>query len=375
MCSSDLVKRLLIGTYRPIRAPVWSGFHLRNWIVQRCVRLVPWGLLEATHFQHMLLRALGARIGERVHLHRGVTLLEGGWDLLTIGDDAAVGQDAGLAIVTLVDGQIAMDTVTLGVRSTVETRAAVEGGASLGEGAELTAWSYLPSGRHVPDGERWDGVPAEPAGPASLPPAVDRSRDLSPVAHGLALVGGRLLLALFLALPLQALILVAALVQGLDAAMFLEWLYHPLNEARYWVLEAALVVLAVPATLAFEALAMRLLGRSEAGALSRFGTRYVRLRLKTETLESAGRWLCGTLLWPVWLRAAGMRVGRRSEVGTLIDTVPEQVEIGSETFFADGIYLCGPRVSQGTVDVAPVRIGDEAFFGDRKSTRLNSSHT
>ena len=158
----------------------------------------------------------------------------------------------------------------------------------------------------------------------------------------------------------EALILVAALVQGLDAAMFLEWLYHPLNEARYWVLEAALVVLAVPATLAFEALAMRLLGRSEAGALSRFGTRYVRLRLKTETLESAGRWLCGTLLWPVWLRAAGMRVGRRSEVGTLIDTVPEQVEIGSETFFADGIYLCGPRVSQGTVDVAPDAV-DQVF--------------
>jgi non-ribosomal peptide synthetase-like protein len=358
------VKRVLIGTYQPTRAPVWGGFYLRNWIVQRCVRLVPWGLIEATVFQQMLLRALGARIGARVHLHRGVTLLEGGWDLLTIGDDAAVGQDAALGLVALVDGQIAIGPVTLGARATVEARAAVEAGAMLGDGAELSAWSYLPAGHEIPDGERWDGVPALRAGRAQPPPVIDRSRDLSPTAHGLALIGGRMLLALFLALPVQVLIVATALVLRLDAATFLEWLYHPLTEARYWALEAAVIVLAVPGTLAFEALAMRLLGRLPPGAVSRFGTAYLRLRLKTETLESAGRWLCGTLLWPVWLRAAGMRIGGRSEIGTIIDTVPEMVEIGSETFFADGIYLAGPRIAHGTVTLAPVRIGDGAFFGN-----------
>src|SRR4029077_17526041 len=116
--------------------------------------------------------------------------------------------------------------------------------------AELSAWSYLAAGRRIPDGERWDGVPAEPVGPAPLPPAVDRSRDLSPAAHGLALIGGRLLLALFLALPIQILIVAMALAMRLDAATFLEWLFHPLTEARYWLLEAVPIVLAVPATLA-----------------------------------------------------------------------------------------------------------------------------
>jgi non-ribosomal peptide synthetase-like protein len=357
-------KRLLIGTYRPTTAPVWGGFYVRNWIVQRCVRLVPWGLLEATVFQHVLLRALGARIGARVHLHRGVALLEGGWDLLEIGDDAAVGQDASLGLVALVDGQIEIGPVKLGARATVDARAAVEAGAELGHGAELAAWSYLPAGRKIPDGERWDGVPAEPVGPAPPPPAVDRSRDLSPAAHGLALIGGRLLLALFLALPIQVLIVATAIALRLDAAMFLEWLFHPLTEARFWLLEAVPIVLAVPATLAFEAFALRLLGRFEPGVVSRFGFDYIRLRLKTETLESAGRWLCGTLLWPVWLRAAGMRVGKISEVGTITDTVPELVDIGRESFFADGVYLAGPRIAQGTVTLAPVRIGNGSFLGN-----------
>ena len=43
-----------------------------------------------------LLRALGAKIGADVHLHRGVALHQGGWDLLEIGDAAALGRDASL---------------------------------------------------------------------------------------------------------------------------------------------------------------------------------------------------------------------------------------------------------------------------------------
>jgi hypothetical protein len=39
---SVALKRVLIGEYRATRQPVWGGFHLRNWVVQRAVRLVPW---------------------------------------------------------------------------------------------------------------------------------------------------------------------------------------------------------------------------------------------------------------------------------------------------------------------------------------------
>jgi non-ribosomal peptide synthetase-like protein len=59
-----------------------------------------------------------------------------------------------------------------------------------------------------------------------------------------------------------------------------------------------------------------------------------------------------------------MRIGRKCEISTIIDTLPELVEIGDETFFADGIYLAGPHITRGTVTLAPVRLGARVFIGN-----------
>src|SRR5207247_4414773 len=95
------VKTIQIGRYQPTRAPVWGSFYVRNWMVQQTLRLIPWHLLKGTVFQQMILRLLGAKIGQRVHIHRGVNLLQGGWDLLDIGDDVTLSQDAALRLVEL----------------------------------------------------------------------------------------------------------------------------------------------------------------------------------------------------------------------------------------------------------------------------------
>jgi len=86
--------------------------------------------------------------------------------------------------------------------------------------------------------------------------------------------------------------------------------------------------------------------------------------LKIATLESAGKWLSGTLFWPLWLRLAGMKIGGACEVSTITDVVPELIEIGAETFFADGIYLGGPIVRKGTVRLARTRLGKNTFLGN-----------
>jgi non-ribosomal peptide synthetase-like protein len=66
----------------------------------------------------------------------------------------------------------------------------------------------------------------------------------------------------------------------------------------------------------------------------------------------------------MWLRLAGMKVERGCEISTIIDVIPELIEIGDESFFADGIYLCGPRVHRGTVTLAPTRLGKNTFLGN-----------
>jgi non-ribosomal peptide synthetase-like protein len=80
--------------------------------------------------------------------------------------------------------------------------------------------------------------------------------------------------------------------------------------------------------------------------------------------QNASDWLSGTLFWPMWLRLAGMKIGRDCEISTIIDAVPELIEIGPESFLADGISLGGPRVHRGTVTLARTTLGPKTFIGN-----------
>ncbi len=365
MAAAVLAKKLLIGRYRPMQAPAWGSFYVRNWMVQQIVRLIPWRILEGTVFQHAVLRALGARIGKRVHIHRGVDLLRGGWDLLDIGDDVTLSQEASLLVVEYQDGQVHVGPIFLENGCTLEIRAGVARHSKLEANSRLAALSFLPAHGHIPRGERWDGVPARPAGQASPPPSIpDGARELSPALHGVVLILARMAVGLFLTLPAAALALVFWQFEGMNVEHAGEMLLNPWQDAWPLLLGAGLMVLAVPITLILQAIAMRALGQVQEGVISRWSLAYVRVWLKAGILDAASKWLSGTLFWPVWLRAAGMKIGRGCEISTIIDTVPELVEIGAETFFADGIYLAGPRIQQGTVTLAGVRLGKNTFLGN-----------
>ena len=358
-------KRVFVGRYRPQRSPAWSSAHLRIWIVQALARLVPWRLFAGTEFHNIALRALGARIGRRVHIHRGVDLSQGGWDLLDIGDDASIGQDVAIRLVDVEDGHVVIGPVSIGARATLEVRTGVGPHATLEAESVLAALSSLPAGARIPRGERWDGVPARPAGPAPPAPGVsDAGRALGPVRYGVALAISGFVLRLALIGPLAGLAFGALLLTGLDVDVALRRLLSDALPPAGVILVSAAVTLAVPLTLALQAGLVRAMGRVRGGVIDRWSWSYLRIWLKTGQVESAGRWLSGTLLWPVWLRAAGMRVGPDCEVSTIIDVVPELVEIGPESFLADGIYLGSPAVHRGRVTLGPLRLGRNTFIGN-----------
>ncbi|MBK8974692.1 MAG: amino acid adenylation domain-containing protein [Planctomycetes bacterium] len=360
-----VAKRALIGTYRPALAPVWGGLWLRHWIVTRAVRLVPFGLLVGTVFQAAILRALGARIGRRVHLHRGVDLTGAAFDLLEIGDGATLARDAAVRTVELRAGHIAFAAVRVGRDAVLDVRAGMAGDTELGDGAELAALSSLPGGARVPAGERWDGVPARPAGKVGSPPAPSGGeRAWSPLVHGVALVALRGLRGVARSLATVVLAVAAAIRFDVDTATAIGFLLDPLAApvAVGWIL--VLVALQLPLGLCASAVVVRAVGRVSAGVYPRFGATWLRVWLRTRVLEDAGTWLSGSVLWPGWLRLAGMRVGPGCEISTIVDVLPEQVTIGAGSFFADGIYLGGPRVDRGTVTVAPVALGPGTFLGN-----------
>jgi non-ribosomal peptide synthetase-like protein len=360
-----LAKRTLIGRYTPTRVPVWSGLYVRMWMVRQLVRVVPWRSIAGTEFQCVALRALGARIGDRVHIHRGVDLTQGGWDLLRIGDDVTIGQDAHVRLMDLCAGQVSVGPVTLAPGSTLEVRAGVAPGTYVGRDAVLTALSSLPSGAVAGDGEVWDGVPAKPVGPAAAGPTVTApGRQLSPRTHAIATIASRSVLGIVLGLPGTVFFVAMIGWTGVGYGDVLAALAHPLAYALPWAGTAVLTCLSLICRVALEALACRALGTVRPAVISRWSGGYLRIDLKTGLVSSAGDWLSGGLFWPVWLRWAGMTVGRGCEISTIIDVVPELVKIGSGTFFADGIYLGGPRVRRGTVTLAELRVGRNTFLGN-----------
>lgn len=360
-----VVKRVLIGRYRPQRAPVWGSFYVRNWMVQQAVRMVPWRLLQGTVFQHVALRALGARIGRRVHIHRGVNLLQGGWDLLDIGDDVTLSQDSSVRLLELDNGQVVVGPVSLGQGSTLGVRAGVSGDTVLEPEAFLTALSWLPGGGRIPRGERWDGIPASFAGQSPRVPQLSKQRAiLSPLWHSAALILARLALWTLIGLSAQLPTIALAFVYDIEGEQVLRWLFSPSLSPSLLLGLFLIATLPIPLTVTFQALSVRALGRVRLGVISRWSLSYVRVWLKTQIVQSSGQWLSGTLFWPVWLRLAGMNVGRGCEISTIIDVVPELIEIGDESFFADGIYLGGPDVHRGTVTLSPTRLGKNTFLGN-----------
>ncbi len=357
-------KRRLIGTYTAGRVRVWGPDYLPHWLVQQSVKAIPWWILEGTEFQVMALRALGARIGRRVHIHRGVVLLRGGWDLLEIGDDVTLSQDAAIRIAELDGGHLVYspvtlhDGVTLGVHSGVGAHCVLERDAMLADNASLG------DGARVPAGELWDGIPAHPAGRAPAAPVVDRGHDLSPFAYAAHLWATRITLALLFALPLGALTWLTMRTWFVGDTQVVEWLLSGAFSVRVVAVVAMMLAAAIPLRLVLSALACRALGRIPDGAISRWRADYVRVWIKPLLVDNASKWLYGALFWPYWLRLAGARVGPDCEISSLIDTVPESLTIGRKNFFADGIYIGFPRLHRGTATVAHTTFGDSTFFGN-----------
>lgn len=359
-----VAKRRLIGTYTAGGVRVWSREYLKHWLVQQSLRSVPWSLIEGTEFHVMALRALGARIGQRVHIHRGVSLVRGGWDLLDIGDDVTLSQDAALRIAEFDAGHLVYAPITLGDGVTVGVHAGVGAHCIMEAGAMLADNASLEDGARIPAGERWDGLPAHPAGRAPESAPVDRARDISPRRYAAHYVGTEFARTLATALPLGVLTWLAMRISFVGDTQVLEWLQHSRFSGGLLSVTALLVSASIPLQLLISALFCRALGRVRDGVYSRWTVEYVRIWMKPLLVEHGSQWLYGTLFWPAWLRLAGARVGQRCEVSSLIDTLPESVSIGRKNFFADGIYIGFPRLHRGTVTVSSSVFGSSTFLGN-----------
>ena len=98
----------------------------------------------------------GAKIGKDIAL--GGRLVDP--ELITIGDEAIIGQDSVITAHAITTGMIILREVKISRGATVGVNVVIMPGVEVGEGSIVTAGAVVSPNTIIPAGEMWGGIPA-----------------------------------------------------------------------------------------------------------------------------------------------------------------------------------------------------------------------
>ena len=156
-----VLKWTVVGRYRPVEKPLWNRAVWRSELITSTYEnlAVPLfaGPLAGTPFLPAYLRLLGAHIGRRVYLDT-TDMTE--FDVVTIGDDAALNSDCGPQTHLFEDRVMKISTVAIGARCTIGGGSIVLYDAKMEAASTLGELSLLMKGETLPADTHWEGSPA-----------------------------------------------------------------------------------------------------------------------------------------------------------------------------------------------------------------------
>jgi non-ribosomal peptide synthetase-like protein len=159
------IKWTIVGRYRPRVEPLWAPFVRHSELVTGLYEgfTVPALaiLVTGTPLLAAVLRLFGVSMGKRVYCETTFTTE---FDLLRVGEDAAIGRATSLQTHLFEDRVMKMSNVTIGPGASIGPRSVVLYDSTLGEGATLDALSLAMKGESIPSATHWRGVPARSAG-------------------------------------------------------------------------------------------------------------------------------------------------------------------------------------------------------------------
>ncbi|WP_049658091.1 Pls/PosA family non-ribosomal peptide synthetase, partial [Kitasatospora sp. MY 5-36] len=159
---SAAAKWLLVGRFRAVEHPLWSGFVWRNELADTFVEMlaVPWlvGAVPGTPVLNLWLRSIGAHVGHGVWC-------ESYWlpeaDLVTLGDGVTINRGCVVQTHLFHDRIMRMDTVVLREGATLGPGGIVLPGSTVGARSTLGPASLVMRAESVPADTRWLGNPIE----------------------------------------------------------------------------------------------------------------------------------------------------------------------------------------------------------------------
>jgi len=344
-------KWILIGRYKATKIPLWSLGYFRWWLAARLQGLAGAAGFVGTPLMPVYFRLMGAKVGRNCTLDTASCLA---WDLISIGDNTSIGADTSLSGARVEDGMLVTGTVSIGSGCFVGIHSTLGLNVTMEDNSNLDDQSLLPDGGVLRAGESYRGSPAQKA-EVVLPKVtsgVKPRRFLFGALH-LLVIELMAVVMFFPGLLLLAALIVAFWKGGLGWGALAVVTSVPLGVLEYCFFIAGLKKL--------------ILGKAKPGVYSVYSLFYLR-KWVSDGLMKFGRGLLlplfTTLYFPPWLRLLGAKVGARAELSTVWYFSPELMDIGEESFFADGSIVGGKRFHQEHFQIGVNKVGKRSFVGN-----------
>lgn len=151
------------GRYRAEQMPMWTWKVWRSEAVTAIYEAisVPFFLdyLRGTPWLPVFLRLLGAKLGKRVWMNT-TDLTE--FDMVEIGDEAALGEDSGPQTHLFEDRVMKVGRIRIGARTTVGAHSVILYDSETSENVLIEPLSLVMKGERLAAGTRWSGSPIRP---------------------------------------------------------------------------------------------------------------------------------------------------------------------------------------------------------------------
>ncbi|MBT7766215.1 MAG: non-ribosomal peptide synthetase, partial [Bdellovibrionales bacterium] len=362
LLASIALKWIIIGRYRPGSYPLWGWYYFRCWLTFRIQAASGVTLLTGTPIINLYYRLLGMRVGENTILDSAQF---GAVDLITIGEDTAIGAGTQLHGFRIESGQMILAPVTVGRGCYIGNHSQLGLNSTMENGAVLDDLSTLPDNFTAKEGVSYRGSP--PVGTeVDLTCYQNQSKNkrrplLMATAHYLMLLWVGILFLLIAIPPLLTLI-AAYLSYGINGLVSTSFIWAILGTPYFCLMVAGVKGLTM--------------GRTTPGIYNTHGLYYLKrwsvdlfLTISSQLLHA----LYTTIYLPSWLRLLGAKIGKRTEISTVMKMTPDLVEIDDESFFADGSMIGGRRFYYGKVHYAKNQIGRRTFIGNNAMLPVGES--
>ena len=347
---SIAAKWIIIGRFKAGDYPLYGFYFFRWWLVDRLTHIAMPQLLAGSPLMSLYYRAMGAKIGKRCVID---THLTSAWDLIRIRDDSSIGNETQLMGSIIEHKTLKLGTIEIGKNCYVGIHSCLGINSGMGNNAHLGDISILNNSERLLAYAHRQGSPAIET--EILTPKGDTYKQrewIWRILHILAIYMIQLFLVLA-ALPSSYLIYC-----GLDAASMPEKLLLFTLAAPLFVVSFCMLSVCVHRTLmvglkagVYKVASITFLRKWIADSIT---------RLSVQILKP----LYTTIYLPGWLRLLGAKIGKHAEISTVSQISPELMEIGDESFFADGSIIGGRQFYGGYMKVSKTRIGSRSFIGN-----------